>query len=434
MKKSKQKINVISLGCSKNLVDSEVFMRQVEPYYRVEADSNRPADIVVINTCGFIHDAKEESVETILSAVEAKKRGEIKKVLVTGCLSQRYKKELKAEIKEVDGFFGVNELPQILHALNVDYKKELVGERRLTTPSHFAYLKISEGCDRKCSFCAIPLIRGKHISRSIESLTDEAEKLAAKGVKELILIAQDLTYYGIDLYGKRVIHTLADRLSEVKGIEWIRLHYAYPAGFPWELTKVMARNAKVCRYLDIPLQHINSRILHSMKRGLDGNMTRKFVERVRREVPGVAFRTTFIVGYPGETEKEFKELLQFVAESRFERVGVFTYSPEEDTAAYGLQDDVPEEVKQERKERLMSLQENISLELNKQKQGKVFKVLLDKKEGDYYTGRTEFDSPEVDNEVLIPAGKKRLHTGRFYDIKITGADYFDLYGEVTGNG
>ncbi len=430
MKYKKQSINVISLGCSKNLVDSEVFMRQVEPYYRVEADSNNPSDIVVINTCGFIHDAKEESIETILSAVEAKKRGEVKKVLVTGCLSQRYKKELKTEIEEVDGFFGVNDLPEILQSLNVDYKKELVGERHLITPSHYAYLKISEGCDRQCAFCAIPLIRGRHISRTIGSLTDEAEKLAAKGVKELILIAQDLTYYGIDIYGERKIHNLVEELSKVEGIEWIRLHYAYPAGFPWALTKVMDSNPKVCRYLDIPLQHINSRILHAMKRGLDGDKTRTFVQRIRKEVPGVAFRTTFIVGFPGETEEEFNELLNFVKESRFERLGVFTYSPEEDTAAYNLKDDVPEEVKQERMERLMSLQEAISMELNREKEGKTFKVLIDKKEGEYYTGRTQFDSPEVDNEVLVPAKNNNLKPGSFYNIKITKADYFDLYGEL----
>ncbi len=426
---NKQRINVITLGCSKNIVDSEVFMRQVEPFYKVEADSDNDADIIVINTCGFINDAKEESIDTILAAVEAKKRGEVKKVIVTGCLSQRYKKELENEIKGVDGFFGVNDLPDILKTLNVDYKKELVGERLVSTPSHYAYLKISEGCDRTCSFCAIPMIRGKHISRNMDSLLKEAGFLAEKGVKELILIAQDLTYYGIDIYGKRKLPELVEKLTTIEGIEWIRLHYAYPAGFPWELADVIAKHDKVCNYLDIPLQHINGRILKSMKRGLDGKGTKEFVEKIRTRLPGVAFRTTMIVGYPGETREEFGELYDFVKETRFDRLGVFTYSPEEDTAAFALNDDVPDEVKQQRMEKIMELQQEISLEKNREKVGKTFKVLIDKKEGDFYVGRTQYDSPEVDQEILINAKTAKLKKGNFYNIKIVKADFFDLYGE-----
>ncbi len=429
-KKKKQVVNVVTLGCSKNLVDSEVLMRQLDNRYAVISDSNDPADIMVINTCGFIQDAKEESVDMILSAVEAKKAGKLQKVIVTGCLSQRYKKELEGEIDQVDAFFGVNDLPQILQTLEVDYKKELVGERRLTTPSHYAYLKVSEGCDRHCAFCAIPLIRGKHVSKPFEEIVAEAEKLAAKGVKELLLIAQDLTYYGLDLYGRRRIAELVRTLSEIQGIEWIRLHYAYPAGFPGDLLEVMRDNPKVCRYLDIPLQHINSRILQSMRRGLDGEKTRELALSWRRKVPGMALRSTFIVGYPGETEEEFVQLMDFVREMRFDRLGVFQYSPEENTTAFALPDDVPDEIKQQREERLMELQQQISLELNNEKVGKIFKVLIDKKEGDFYVGRTEFDSPEVDNEVLIPAGNRTLQAGNFYDVKITRSDFYDLYGVV----
>ena len=322
-KSKKQKVNVVTLGCSKNVVDSEVLMRQLDNRYEVVNDSNEPSDIMVINTCGFIQDAKEESIDMILSAVEAKKAGQLKKVIVTGCLSQRYKAELEGEIDGVDAFFGVNDLPKILHTLEVDYKKELVGERHLTTPSHFAYLKVSEGCDRSCSFCAIPLIRGKHASKPFEEILDEAEKLAAKGVKELLLIAQDLTYYGLDLYGKRRTAALVEKLSEIKGIEWIRLHYAYPAGFPEDLLDVMREKPKVCKYLDIPLQHINNRILQSMKRGLDGEKTRRLALSWREKVPGMALRSTFIVGYPGETEEEFQQLLDFVRELRFDGLGVF---------------------------------------------------------------------------------------------------------------
>ncbi len=424
-----KKINVITLGCSKNLVDSEVLMRQLDSRYEILSDSDKESEIVVINTCGFIGDAKEESIDTILSAVEAKKAGKIEKVLVTGCLSERYKKELSGEIDHVDGFYGVNDLPQILKDLDVDYKKELIGERHLTTPSHFAYLKVSEGCDRSCAFCAIPLIRGKHVSEPEEKLLKEAAFLAQQGVKELLLIAQDLTYYGIDLYGRRTIAGLVDKLTAIKGIEWIRLHYAYPAGFPEELLQLMNDNSKVCKYLDIPLQHINDRILKSMKRGLGSEGTRKLVKTMKEKVPGVALRTTLIVGYPGETEEEFEELLEFVKESEFDRLGVFQYSAEEDTSAYSLEDDVPEKVKQERFERLMELQQDISLRLNKKREGKVFKTIIDREEGGYFVGRTEFDSPEVDNEVLISSGKP-LEIGKFYDVRIERADFFDLYGRV----
>ena len=424
-----KKINVVTLGCSKNLVDSEVLMRHLDNKYSVVNDSDEDADIVVINTCGFIGDAKEESIDTILNAVEAKREGRVKKVYVTGCLSQRYKKDLENEIDDVDGFYGVNDLPEILKDLEVDYKKELIGERHLTTPKHYAYLKVSEGCDRSCSFCAIPLIRGKHISVPEEEILKEARNLADKGVKELLLIAQDLTYYGIDIYGKRTIAGLVDKLSKIAGIEWIRLHYAYPAGFPEELLDVMNNNPKVCKYLDIPLQHINDRILKSMKRGLGSKGTRELVGKMKERIPGVALRTTLIVGYPGETEEEFLELMDFVKESKFDRLGVFTYSAEEDTSAFKLKDDVPEEVKQERADRIMALQQEISLELNKAKKGKVFKTIIDRKEGEYYIGRTEFDSPEVDNEVLITTDKD-LKTGEFYNIKINKTDYFDLYGEV----
>lgn len=428
-KNRKQKVNVVTLGCSKNLVDSEVLMRQLDDRYEVTNDSNDPADIMVINTCGFIQDAKEESVDMILSAIEAKKAGQLQKVIVTGCLSQRYKKELGEEMGGVDAFFGVNDLPQILKTLEVDYKKELTGERHLTTPTHFAYLKISEGCDRNCAFCAIPLIRGKHVSKPFEEVVSEAEIMAAKGVKELLLIAQDLTYYGLDLYKKRRITELVTRLSEIDGLEWIRLHYAYPAGFPEDLLDVMQKNPKVCKYLDIPLQHISNRILASMKRGLDGEKTRQLALSWRKKVPGMALRSTFIVGYPGETEEKFRQLLDFVSEMRFDRLGVFQYSPEENTTAFDLPDDVPFEVKQEREDRLMQLQQQISLELNNEKVGRTFKVLIDKKESDYYIGRTEFDSPEVDNEVLIPAEENALQIGEFYSVIITRSDFYDLYGE-----
>lgn len=419
---------MVTLGCSKNLVDSEVLMKQMEGDYHIVHDSNDPSDVMVINTCGFIGDAKEESVDMILSAVEAKKEGLLKKVIVTGCLSQRYAAYLKEEISEVDGFFGVNDLPEILKSLSVDYKHALLGERLVTTPSHYAYLKISEGCDRSCSFCAIPLIRGSHVSKPMEEVVREAELLATKGVKELLLIAQDLTYYGLDLYQDRKVAELVERIAEVEGIQWIRLHYAYPAGFPEGLINVMKHNPKVCNYLDIPLQHISNRILKSMKRGLDGAKTRELVLKLRREIPGLVLRSTFIVGYPGETEEEFQQLLDFVKEVKFDRLGVFQYSPEEDTAACALEDDVPQEIKQDREDRLMEVQQNISFDLNVEKVGKTYKVLVDRKEGDYCVGRTEFDSPEVDHEVLIESNQ--LQMGAFYPVQITRADAYDLIGKV----
>jgi len=425
-----KKINVITLGCSKNLIDSEVLMRQLQEDYIITHDAAEDSDIIVINTCGFINDAKEESIDTILSAVEAKKAGNVQKVYVTGCLSERYKKELSGEISQVDGFFGVNELPGVLNALDVDYKKELVGERLLTTPKHYAYLKISEGCDRTCSFCAIPLIRGKHISKSIEEIVKEAAFLASKGVKEVMLIAQDLTYYGLDMYKKRKISELVQKIAEVEGIEWIRLHYAYPAGFPEELLEVIKNNPKVCQYLDIPLQHISDPILSSMKRAHGRSETIRLVEKIRKELPEAAIRTTFIVGYPGETEEDFNQLMDFVKSYSFDRLGVFQYSPEEGTSAFALVDNVPAKVKQERADRLMMLQQEISFALNKEKEGRVFRTIIDRKEGGYYIGRTEFDSPEVDNEVLIPTENKKLDTGSFYNVKITRAEFYDLYGEV----
>lgn len=425
-----KKINVITLGCSKNLIDSEVMMRQLQGDYAISHDSDEASDIVIINTCGFINDAKEESIDTILRSVEAKKAGDIQKVFVTGCLSERYKKDLQSEIQNVDGFYGVNELPEVLNAFNVDYKNELLGERLLTTPRHYAYLKISEGCDRTCSFCAIPLIRGKHISKTIEEIVKETEFLAEQGVKEIMLIAQDLTYYGIDIYKKRRIADLVQQISKVNGIEWIRLHYAYPAAFPEDLLEVIKNNPKVCDYLDIPLQHISDPLLKSMKRALGKEGTLKLVQKIREHLPDAAIRTTMIVGYPGETEDDFQQLMDFVSESKFERMGVFQYSPEEGTTAFALKDDVPEKVKQDRADRLMLLQQGISFELNKSKEGKIFKTIIDKKEGDYYIGRTEFDSPEVDQEVLIDASNNDLTIGDFYNIKISKAEFYDLYGEV----
>ena len=426
----KPKVNIITLGCSKNLVDSEVLMGQLDNTYSVVHDSNEDADVIVINTCGFIHDAKEESIDTILRAVNSKKEGVTKKVVVTGCLSERYKKDLVKEIPDVDGFFGVNDLPEILTSLNADFKRELVGERLLTTPSHFAYVKISEGCNRQCSFCAIPLIRGKHISKPKEEIIHEVKLLANKGVKEIILIAQDLTWYGIDIYNRRELPDLLNQLSDIEGIEWIRLHYTYPANFPTGLLKIMRDNPKVCSYMDMPLQHINSRILRSMKRGLGGEKTIELVNRIKEEVPGIALRSTLIVGYPGETDEEFNNLYEFVKETKFDRLGVFTYSPEEDTAADNLEDNVPDNVKEERRDRIMLLQQEISYELNKRFVGSTLKVLIDRKEGDNYVGRTEFDSPEVDNEVIISDTKSDIRIGEFYNVKITDSDFFDLVGEL----
>lgn len=422
-----KKINIITLGCSKNLVDSEVLMRQLENNYIISHDSNADADIQIVNTCGFIGDAKEESIDTILQLTNAKKAGLTSKVYVMGCLSQRYKDDLIKEIPDVDGFFGVNDLPEILQNLNVDLKKELLGERLITTPKHFAYLKISEGCDRNCSFCAIPLIRGKHISRPIAELVKEAEFLAKKGVKELILIAQDLTYYGLDIYKKRQIAELVNKLSLVKGIEWIRLHYAYPAAFPLNLIEEMKTNPKVCNYIDIPVQHISEHILKSMRRSHDKETTIKLIERFREILPEASIRTTIIVGYPGETESDFNELYNFVEEYKFDRLGVFQYSEEEDTAAFNLNNDVPEQTKQDRADKLMMLQQQISYANNQNKIGNTFKVIIDRLENGQFIGRTEFDSPEVDNEVIISENSNALKIGEFYNVEVTKADFFDLY-------
>ncbi len=428
-----KKINIVTLGCSKNKVDSEQLAGMLDQGYSVVHDSEDDSDIVIINTCGFIGDAKEESVDTILSFAESRKAGDISKLIVMGCLSQRYQKDLQNDIHEVDAFFGVNDLNAIATLLRSSDGQTTIPEhyhRVLSTTSHFAYLKISEGCDRSCSFCAIPLIRGKHRSASIENLLAEATELAASGVKELVLIAQDLTYYGIDLYGKREISRLIAALSEIEGIEWIRLQYAYPAGFPEDLISIMASNPKVCRYIDLPLQHISDRILKSMKRSITKEQTISLVENIRQKLPGIAFRTTLIVGYPGETVEEFNELVQFVKDQRFDRLGVFTYSAEDETPAFTLEDDITEDVKQERLDSIMAVQQEISLELNLQKLGNTYRVLIDRLEGDYFIGRTEFDSPEVDNEILIKKSKKLLKIGSFYTVEIVESDYFDLYGKV----
>jgi len=425
-----RKINIVTLGCSKNLVDSEMLMGQLKAAkVDVAHESGLPADVVVINTCGFINDAKEESIDTILQYAEAKKAGKVRKVYVMGCLSQRYRKELEAEMLEVDGFFGVNDLPQILRELGVDYRNELVGERMLTTPSHFAYMKISEGCDKKCSFCAIPLIRGKHISRPLDELVRETALLAAKGVKEIILIAQDLTSYGIDLYGKRNLRILLEKLSEVEGVEWIRLHYAYPANFPIDILDLIRDNPKICKYIDIPLQHISDPVLRSMKRGVTQSKTLRLLETIRTIIPQAAIRTTLIVGYPNETDADFEALKAFVRQQRFDRLGVFTYSPEENTSSYKIPDNIPEDVKKSRMEEIMEIQQEISLEKNSGKIGNIYKVLIDRKEGENYIGRTEYDSPEVDNEILIRS-QQALQIGKFYPVRIDRADFFDLYGSV----
>lgn len=423
------KINVVTLGCSKNVYDSEVLMGQLKANDK-EVVHEEEGNIVVINTCGFIDNAKEESINTILEYVEKKEQGEVDKVFVTGCLSERYKPDLLKEIPNVDQYFGTTELPGLLKALEADYKHELIGERITTTPKNYAYLKIAEGCDRPCSFCAIPLMRGKHRSTPIENLVKEASNLAANGVKELILIAQDLTYYGLDLYKKRNLAELLENLVKVEGIEWIRLHYAFPAGFPMDVLEVMKREPKICNYLDIPLQHIADPILKSMRRGTTEAKTTKLLKEFRAAVPDMTIRTTLIVGYPGETEEHFQTLKNWVKEMRFERLGCFTYSHEENTHAYNLEDDVPEEVKQRRANEIMEIQSQISWELNQQKIGKTFKVVIDRKEGGYYVGRTEFDSPDVDNEVLIDATKVYLKPAEFYEVKITDAADFDLYGEA----
>ncbi|GAA0876158.1 30S ribosomal protein S12 methylthiotransferase RimO [Wandonia haliotis] len=429
----KNKVNVVTLGCSKNLFDSEVMMAQLKANkFDVEHEAKKDdSEIVIINTCGFIDNAKQESIDTILRYVDAKKEGAVDKVYVTGCLSQRYKDELEVEIPEVDAYFGTRDLPRLLKTLKADYKHELVGERLLTTPSHYAYFKIAEGCDRPCSFCAIPLMRGKHQSTPIEELVTRAEGLAAQGVKELMLIAQDLTYYGLDLYKKRNLAELLGKLADVNGIDWIRLHYAFPAGFPMDILDVMNEHPNVCKYLDMPLQHGSTRMLKAMRRGITREKTEDLVAAIRDKVPGIALRTTLISGYPGETEADFQEMYDWVERTRFDRLGIFTYSHEENTHAYNFEDDVPEEVKKERADLIMELQSGISYELNQDKIGKTFKVLFDRVEGDYFIGRTEFDSPEVDNEVLV---KKTADTfvrlGDFANVEISSADHYDLYGKI----
>lgn len=424
---NKNTINVITLGCSKNVYDSEVLMGQLKASQK-EVVHEKEGNIVVINTCGFIDNAKEESVNTILEQIKKKEAGEVDQVFVTGCLSERYKPDLQKEIPQVDAYFGTTELPQLLKALGADYKHELLGERVTTTPKNFAYFKVSEGCDRPCSFCAIPLMRGKHLSTPIEELVKRAATLAASGVKELILIAQDLTYYGLDLYKERRLADLLRALVKVDGIEWIRMHYAFPSGFPLEVIDVMKQEPKVCNYLDIPLQHISDSILKSMRRGTTQKKTTELIKNIRGILPEIAIRTTLIVGYPGETEGDFEILKNWVAETRFERLGCFTYSHEENTHAYELEDNVPQEVKQERANEIMQIQSQISWELNQTKVGKIYKCVIDRKQGNHFVGRTEIDSPDVDNEVLIDAEKFYLKTGDFAVIKITEATDFDLYG------
>ncbi len=429
----KNKVNVVTLGCSKNIVDSEVLMGQLKANkFDVEHESeNDDHNIVIINTCGFVDNAKQESIDTILRYVEAKKEGSVEKVYVTGCLSERYKGDLEKEIPEVDAYFGTRELPKILKTLKADYKKELVGERLLTTPQHFAYFKISEGCDRPCSFCAIPLMRGKHVSVEIDELVNRAKTLAAKGTKELLLIAQDLTYYGLDIYKKRELANLVDKLSDVEGIDWIRLHYAFPSGFPMEVLDVMKNRSNVCNYLDMPLQHISDNMLTSMRRGITKQKTIDLVNKIRDKVPGIALRTTLIAGYPGETKQDHEEMLRWVEETKFERLGIFTYSHEENTHAHLLKDDVSAATKRKRADAVMEIQQAISLDLNQSKVGQSFKVLFDRKEGEFFIGRTEFDSPDVDNEVLVKATNDNyVRIGDFANVKITEATDFDLYGEL----
>jgi ribosomal protein S12 methylthiotransferase len=429
----KDKINVITLGCSKNLVDSENLITQLQgnDYHVTHESEDDDANIVIINTCGFIDLAKQESIETIVEHAELKKAGSIDKLYVTGCLSQRYKDELEVEIPEVDAYFGTMEMPALLARLEADYKVELLGERMITTLPHYAYLKISEGCNRTCSFCAIPLMRGQHISRPVEELVFEASNLAKRGVKELMLIAQELTYYGLDIYKKRDLPRLLNALAEVEGIEWIRLHYAYPSKFPLEILDAIRDQPKVCNYLDMPLQHASDNVLNLMRRQITRKETEELIAEIRAKVPDIAIRTTFLVGHPGETDADFEELLDFVREQRFERVGVFQYSHEESTRAYELVDDVPEDVKAERAAALMEVQEEISLQKNEAKVGNTYKVLFDRKEGKYFIGRTESDSPEVDNEVLVEAKKNAyIRLGDFAQIKITSAEEHDLYGVV----
>ncbi len=428
----KDKVNIITMGCSKNLVDSEVMLTQlkgngIDVSHESQQEDN---NIVIINTCGFIDNAKQESVDTILQYVDAKEQGLVEKVYVTGCLSQRYKDDLEKEIPQVDAFFGTRDLPALLKKFKADYKHELVGERLLTHPSHYAYMKISEGCDRPCSFCAIPLMRGGHVSKPIEELVKEAEHKAANGTRELLLIAQDSTYYGLDLYKKRRLADLMTSLADVNGIDWVRLHYAYPTGFPMDVIDVMAEHPNICNYLDIPLQHGSSDVLKIMRRGTSREKQEDLIHSIREKIPGIAIRTTLIAGHPGEGEKEYQEMVDFVERMKFERLGVFTYSHEEDTHAFSMEDNIPEEEKQARANNLMEVQEQISFDLNQEKVGKTFKVLVDKKENGYFVGRTEFDSVEVDNEVLIDASKHYCRIGDFVDVKVNDATEFDLYGDV----
>ncbi|GAA4341439.1 30S ribosomal protein S12 methylthiotransferase RimO [Mucilaginibacter gynuensis] len=430
---AKPRVNVVTLGCSKNIYDSEILMGQLKGNsFDVvhEADKVGKDDIIVINTCGFIDNAKQESIDTILQYSQLKEEGKVGKVIVTGCLSERYKPELEAEITNVDAYFGTNDLQNILHSVGANYRHELIGERLLTTPSHFAYFKIAEGCNRPCSFCAIPLMRGKHLSQPIDQLVNNAKSLVKNGTKELILIAQDLTYYGLDLYGKRNLDELIRRLSDVNGVEWIRLQYAYPSGFPMEILDVMNERENVCKYLDMPLQHISDDMLKSMRRGITKQKTIDLVDAIRDKVPNIALRTTLITGYPGETEQDFEEMQQWVEDTRFDRLGCFTYSHEEKTHAHSLVDDVPEEVKQERADAIMEIQQGISFDKNQEKIGNTYKVLVDKKDGDYFVGRTEYDSPEVDNEVLINAALDYATVGSFVNVKIDKAEDFDLYGRI----
>ncbi|MCT3800175.1 30S ribosomal protein S12 methylthiotransferase RimO [Elizabethkingia anophelis] len=426
---NKKKINIVTLGCSKNVYDSEVLMGQLKANGKEVVHEDK-GDIVVINTCGFIDNAKEESINTILEYVDLKNQGAVEKVFVTGCLSERYKPDLIREIPDVDQYFGTRDLPILLKHLGADYRHELVGERLTTTPRHYAYLKISEGCDRPCTFCAIPLMRGNHISTPIENLVKEAENLAKNGVKELILIAQDLTFYGLDIYKKRALGDLLKELVKVEGIEWIRLHYAFPTGFPEDVLEIIKEEPKICNYIDIPLQHINNDVLKRMKRGTTFEKTNALLNKFREKVPGMAIRTTLIVGFPGETEEHFEELKNWVRDQRFDRLGCFTYSHEENTGAFIYEDDVPAEVKERRVEEIMEVQQQISYEINQEKVGKTFKCLFDRKEGNYFIGRTEFDSPDVDNTVLVPAENTYISVGEFVNVKITSADDFDLYGEV----
>lgn len=430
--KLKEKINIVTLGCSKNLVDSEVLLTQLKgnnkEAYHQSNDIN--PDIVIINTCGFIDNAKQQSIDTILTYAKEKEEGNIKKLFVTGCLSERYKNDLESDIPEVDGFFGTRELPELLKTFEAKYRDDLIGERIVTTESHYAYMKISEGCDRPCSFCAIPLMRGKHVSKSMEQLVLETKNLVKNGVKEIMLIAQDSTYYGLDLYGKRVLPELLRKISDVEGLEWIRIHYAFPTGFPMEIIKVMKERKNICNYLDIPLQHGSSRMLKLMRRGTTREKTDTLIKNIREINPEISIRTTLIAGHPGETDEDFEEMYDFVEKNKFDRLGIFTYSHEEGTHAHSMDDDVPETVKRRRSNKIMALQQKVSIENNKKHIGKTMKILIDRRDAKNYYGRTEFDSPEVDNEVIIPAMDSHLRIGDFVDIKITGAKEYDLIGEI----